>query len=575
MLRYSLHGQGAQTEFSIDEYTGEISANEKLDREKRSAWRFLVLATDEDGEGLTGFADVIIQVTDVNDNSPLFLCISEGCFMGQIPEDAPADSSIMEMSAIDLDDPRAGKNAVITYSIIQNVQNEINLDLFSINPVTGTIYTVLGSLDREKEGKYLVVVEAKDGGDLTGTGTATILVTDINDHAPAFTQKVYTAFVSEDASLNAEVIELPAVDSDEGLNSMLTFSIVGGDDDHKFFIESDRAEKHGIIRLRKQVDFEKPHERVFNLTVKAEDLDFFSIAYCVIYVEDSNDHSPMFYPQFYEVAGLAEDVPIGTKIVQVIAVDLDSGLNGRFSYHLLIKSDPKGQFSVVNDGWVIVAGLLDYEAVAQYQLVVIAKDMGEPTLSSSATVLVALQDVNDNGPEFDAPYSPVVWENTPSPQVVQMNETSTLLYAKDRDSSSNGAPFSFHLLSDFGSVTYFNLQDFSNGSAMLTALHTFDREAHKAFYLPILIVDSGNPPMSSTNTLTVNIGDRNDHPHAAGSMECLVFSFNGKKTGDDACLFELTGPPCVTEAPVQPRAGIHGGEFKLAQNLPHFYSPFF
>ncbi|XP_054841872.1 neural-cadherin-like [Eublepharis macularius] len=526
-LHYSLHGQGAQSEFSIDEYTGEIIANEKLDREKRSVWRFLVLATDEDGEGLTGFADVIIEVTDVNDNPPLFLCISDGCFMGKIPEDSPADSSVMEMSAIDLDDPRAGENAVLTYSIIQNVQNNINLNLFSISPVTGTIYTVLGSLDREKQGEYLVVVEAKDGGGLTGTGTATILVTDINDHAPAFTQKIYTAFISEDASLNAEVIKLSAIDRDEGENSMVTFSILDGDDDHKFFIESDKADKCGIIRLRKQVDFEKPHERVFNLTVKAEDLDFFSIAHCVIYVEDFNDHPPMFYPQFYEVAGLAEDVPLGTKVVQVIALDLDSGLNGRFSYHLLNKSNPNGQFSVANDGWVLVARHLDYEAVVQYQLVVIATDMGQPAMSGSATVLVALQDVNDNGPEFEAPYSPVVWENTPSPQIVAMNETSTLLYAKDRDSPSNGAPFSFHLLSDFGSVTYFNLQDFNNGSAVLTALRTFDREVNKMFYLPILIADSGNPPMSSTNTLTVNIGDRNDHPHAAGSMECLVFSFNG------------------------------------------------
>nr|XP_060628736.1 neural-cadherin-like [Anolis sagrei ordinatus] len=526
-FRYSLHGQGAQSEFSINELTGKITANEKLDREKRSTWRFLVLATDEDGEGLTGFADVIIEVMDVNDNAPLFLCASDGCFMGQIPEDSPADSTVMEMLAIDLDDPAAGKNAVLTYSIIQNVKNEINLNLFSINPITGTIYTVLSTLDREKKDKYLVVVEAKDGGGLTGTGTATILVTDINDHAPAFPQKIYTAFVSEGASVNTLVAEVSATDEDEGENAMVTFSILDGDDDHKFYIETDKANKLGVIRLRKEIDFEKPHERVFNLTVKAEDLDFFSIAHCVIYVEDYNDHAPLFYPQFYEVAGLAEDVSLGTKVVQVIAIDLDSGLNGRFSYRLLNKSDPSGRFSVSNDGWVIVAGELDYETVAQYQLVVIATDMGQPSLSSSATVLVALQDVNDNGPEFDALYNPVVWENTPSPQVVQMNDTSTLLYAKDRDSPANGAPFSFHLLSDFGSVTYFNLQDFNNGSAMLTALHTFDREVHKVFHLRILIADSGNPPMSSTNTLTVNIGDRNDHPHAAGNMECLIYSYNG------------------------------------------------
>ncbi|NXG51462.1 CADN protein, partial [Psilopogon haemacephalus] len=526
-INYSLHGQGASSEFSIDENTGEISANKRLDREKRSTWRFLVLATDESGEGLTGFADVIIEVGDVNDNTPLFLCVLDGCFMGHIPEDSPADTPVMDMTAVDLDDPKAGRNAVLTYSIIQNVQNEINLNLFSIDSVSGTICTVLGALDREKEDKYLVVVEARDGGGLTGTGTATILVTDVNDHAPVFLQRIYTAFVSEDASINTEVAVVSAVDRDEGENAMVTFSILDGDNDHKFSIETDEVNNCGFIRLRKQVDFEKPHERVFNLTVKAEDMDFFSIAHCVIYVEDSNDHAPIFYPQYYEVAALGEDAPAGTKVVQVSAVDLDSGLNGRFSFHLLNKSDPGGQFSVASDGWVMVAELLDYEVVTQYQLIVVATDMGQPSLTGSATVLVTLQDVNDNGPEFEAHYNPVVWENTASPQAVQMNETSMLLYAKDRDTAANGAPFSFRLLSHFDSLTNFHLQDFHNGSALLTALRTFDREVHKVFYLPILITDSGIPPMSSTNTLTVNIGDQNDHPHSAGYMECLIYSYDG------------------------------------------------
>ncbi|XP_046766540.1 cHz-cadherin isoform X3 [Gallus gallus] len=526
-LSYSLHGQGAGSEFSINENTGEISANRRLDREKRSTWRFLVLATDESGEGLTGFADVVIEVRDTNDNAPLFLCVSDDCFMGYVPEDSPADTAVMEMTAVDLDDPKASTNAVLTYRIIQNVQNEINLNLFSINPVSGTICTVLGSLDREKVDKYLLVVEARDGGGLTGTGTATILVTDVNDHAPVFLQRIYTAFVSENASINTEVAVVSAMDRDEGENAMVTFSILDGDNDRKFSIETDKGNNCGFIRLRKQIDFEKPHERVFNLTLKAEDMDFFSIAHCVIYVEDANDHAPVFYPQFYEVASLAEDVPVGTKVVQVSAVDLDSGLNGRFSFHLLNKSDPGGQFSVASDGWVIVAGVLDHETVTQYQLIVIATDMGQPPLACSATVLVTLQDVNDNGPEFEAHYNPVVWENTASPQSVQMNETSTLLYAKDRDTAANGAPFSFHLLSNFDSLGNFHLQDFHNGSALLTALHTFDREVHKVFHLPILITDSGIPPMSSTNTLTVNIGDQNDHPHSAGYMECLIYSYDG------------------------------------------------
>lgn len=46
---------------------------------------------------------------------------------------------------------------------------------------------MLESLDQENdEGKYLVVIEARSGGSVTGTGTASVLVTDINNHASVF-----------------------------------------------------------------------------------------------------------------------------------------------------------------------------------------------------------------------------------------------------------------------------------------------------------------------------------------------------------------------------------------------------
>ncbi|MEE6463486.1 hypothetical protein FKM82_005932 [Ascaphus truei] len=481
-LRYSLHGQGANSEFIIDQFNGKIYVQRKLDREQRATWRFLVLATDENGEGLTGFADVIVEVKDVNDNSPMFLCTIDGCFTGYIPENSPADTTVMEITALDLDDPKSGRNTVLTYRIVQNVQNEINLNLFAIHPSTGSIYTVLGSLDREKEDKYLIVVEAKDGGGLTGTVTATILVSDVNDHAPVFTQKAYTAFVPENYGINSEVAILYAWDRDEGENAMMTFSIVGGDDDRKFFIETDKIHKRGIIRLRKKMDYEKPHERTFNLTIKVEDMDFFNIAYCVIHVEDSNDHTPIFNPPFYEAAPLAEDVPIGTTVAQMSAMDIDSGLNGKFSYYILNSSDFGSQFSIVSDGWVVIVGQLDRERSAQHRLVILAIDKGEPALTGSATILLNVEDINDNAPEFEAQYNPMIWENTDCPHVVQMNRTSTLLHAKDNDTAVNGAPFSFYLLSDSFRASDFNLQDFHNGSAVITALRSFNREEHKVSF---------------------------------------------------------------------------------------------
>nr|XP_020510259.1 LOW QUALITY PROTEIN: neural-cadherin-like [Labrus bergylta] len=529
-LRYSLHGQGAGGEFTIDERTGRIYSQRRLDREERAAWRFLVLATDEGGAGLTGFADVLLEVKDVNDNAPFFPCPAleiDGCFVGQVPENSPADTSVMEMRAMDLDDPNEGKNAMLTYSIIRNVRNEINLNLFSINASTGTIYTVLRSLDREAEERYLVVVEARDGGGLAGTGTATILISDVNDHPPVFTQRLYSAQVTEDMEVNSEVLVVSATDGDEGENAVVTFSIVGGDEDRKFFVETDKANRRGVVKLKKRVDFEKPQERTFNLTLKAEDADFFGLAHCLVQVEDANDHAPVFLPQFYESPAMSEDVPVGTIVAQVTASDLDSGQNGRFSYSVAKESDPYGQFLVDQSGWVVVADALDREKISQHRIVVLASDSGSPSLTGSAIVMVTVLDINDNGPEFEAPYRPVVWENMAAPQAVQMNDTSTLLHATDRDTSANGGPFSIRLLMLTSDATNFNLTDFRNGSAAVTALRTFDRERQKEYLLPILMIDSGSPPMSSTSTLTVVIGDRNDHPHSPGHTGFVVYSYEG------------------------------------------------
>lgn len=537
----------------MDERSGSIYAHRRLDREERPAWRFLVLATDEGGAGLTGFADVLLEVRDVNDNAPFFPCPAlqaEGCFVGRVAENSPADTSVMEMRATDLDDPNVGANAILTYSIIQNVRNEINLNLFSINGATGTIYTVLRSLDREEADRHLVVVEARDGEGLAGTGTATIIVLDVNDHPPVFTQRLYSAQVSpeglratssadgssgvqvtEDLEVGSQVLLVSATDQDEGENAAVTFSIVGGDDDRKFFVETDRVNGRGVIRLQKKVDFEKPQERVFNLTVKAEDADFFSLSSCLVQVEDANDHAPVFSPQFYEAAALSEDAAVGTIVTQVTASDADSGQNGRFSYSVSRESDPLGQFLVDQSGWLLLADSLDREKTWQHRILLLATDAGTPALTGTAVVIVTVLDVNDNGPEFEAAYRPMIWENAAAPQTVRMNDTSLLLHARDRDTAANGAPFSMRLLALTPDAASFNLTDYGNGSAALTALRTFDREWQKQYRLAVLMIDSGSPPASSTSTLTVVIGDRNDHPHSAGLSRFIVYGCEGGSAG--------------------------------------------
>lgn len=109
-----------------------------------------------------------------------------------------------------------------------------------------------------------------------------------------------------------------------------------------------------------------------------------------------------------------------------------------------------------------------------------------------------------------------------------MNQTSTLLRAMDRDAPENGPPFHFSVPPEYRYSNDFYLQDNLNGTATITALRTFDRERQKEFFIPVIMSDSGHPAKTVTSTLTVTIGDHNDHGHVAGEKTIFINSHRGK-----------------------------------------------
>lgn len=532
-IRYYIHGQGAESHFMINDITGEMYAQRTVDREERAVWRFVVMATDEEGEGLTGFTDVIINVWDINDNAPAFTCAPDNCH-SSVAENSPPGTFVVEMTAVDRDDAAVGQNAILTYRISENVQSANNSDLFTIDSSTGTISVAAEGLDREFADSHRLVVEARDGGGMTGTATATIVVTDINDHVPKFKEDRCGSRVPESTNEDAPILELSAVDPDAGMYGQLAFSVMAGDAEQRFYMVSHRLEQTGTLRLKKKLDFEKAGEQRFNLTIKVEDSDFSSVIHCQVLVEDENDNTPMFTPSSHLLSPLPEDVTVGTSIIQVAATDSDSGLNGDILYSILPQSDPYGHFTVSRAGLVTVARPLDRETVAGYELVVMATDRGTPALTGSVTVHLPLLDMNDNGPELETAYTPVLWENSPAPQVVWLNRSSTLLHVVDRDSPEHGPPF-FLSLPSLYSID-FHLQDYGNGSATLTALRRFDRERQSEFHLPVIMIDSGDPPMTATNTLTITIGDQNDNAHQAGEKDVYVHSRKGELLAFPHCI---------------------------------------
>ena len=62
---------------------------------------------------------------------------------------------------------------------------------------------------------------------------------------------------------------------------------------------------------------------------------------------------------------------------------------------------------------------------------------------------------------------------------------------------------------------------------MVTSLVTFDREEQREHLLPVVMRDSGSPPQRGTSTLTIVIGDRNDHEHFPAHKQVRVFNYRG------------------------------------------------
>lgn len=163
-----------------------------------------MFAQDEGGTGLVGYADVQVNLKDINDNAPvfpqvcealgiylqncwfiilnrLFYCKDGSCkmficinflqmvYFGNVTENGTQGMVVMTMTAEDYDDPNEGTNAKLTYSIEKNVIDENTaMPIFEIEPDTGVIKTAVCCLDREKTPDYSIQVVAVDGGGLKG-----------------------------------------------------------------------------------------------------------------------------------------------------------------------------------------------------------------------------------------------------------------------------------------------------------------------------------------------------------------------------------------------------------------------
>ncbi|KAF4118311.1 hypothetical protein G5714_000362 [Onychostoma macrolepis] len=469
--------------FSINQDTGVLSTNVKLDFEEKSSYTVRVSITDGTNRDE---ASVLVEVLDINDNSPEFETHPATV---SVPEDHTVGDDVASVTAKDAD---SGFNGEVRYTLLRGAGR------FNVNQETGVI-TLADPLDRETQEVYSLVITAQDQGRPSQSNTTVleISVTDINDNAPIFSKQQYETTVSEHAEVGTNVIEIMATDKDDGENAIVIYHIVKQEPSSTppvFTID----EESGFISLAAKLDYGKAKK--YTLEVEGRDGGtpvLTGSASVTVWVEDVNDKAPVFSKDQYDVF-VYENLAGGTVVVSLEVTDEDEG--GFSKGHFIMDSDT---FIISNQGVISVRSdaTLDRETKDEYIIEVIAVDQPVDGLSSTAQVNITVLDVNDNNPQF-----------LPLPDRIEIQEgvytpsspgEVCVISATDSDIGENGRVTII-------TSSYSNIFSFKDDGTLL-AIEELDRETQDVYDVVIVAVDHGIPQGNNITTVRISITDVNDN----------------------------------------------------------------
>ncbi|XP_067107376.1 cadherin-7-like isoform X2 [Osmerus mordax] len=399
----------------------------------------------------------------------------------------------------------------------------------------GIIRTALPNMDRETRDQYVLVIQAKDMvgqmGGLSGTTSVTVTLTDVNDNPPRFSHKSYQYTVQESLPVASVVAKIKAVDADIGSNAEMDYKITDGDGPGLFNITTDEDTQEGVILLLRPLDFETKSS--FSLRVEATNRHintnfltagpFSDTATVKVIVEDVNE-PPLFSSPLSKMV-VSEDARVGTSIGRVSAHDPDNS-NSAIRYSIDRNTDLERFFNVdALSGVISTAKLLDREVNSVHNITIFAMESQDPTQIGKGVAVITVLDINDNAPVFAIEYQTILCENAIPGQVIQT------ISAVDSDEPPSGHRFYFSLAAAVAGNPNFTLRDNKDNTAsIVTKRAGFRRREQSMYRLPVLIMDSGSPALSSTNTLSVSVCDC-DSDGEALSCGAVAYTATGLSTG--------------------------------------------
>ncbi|XP_042646303.1 protocadherin beta-15-like [Tyto alba] len=497
--RARLASEDGRQHFRFERGTGRLVVAERLDREELCGQAGtctlpveLLLADP------LQFVRVEVAVEDVNDHSPVFP--EEQVTLRILETSNPGSRFPLEL-AQDLD---IGSNSIQAYSIAP--ENEY----FSISfgsRIKGKKFVELvleKPLDREEQAEMSFSVIAVDGGSPPRSGTTQIhiVILDVNDNAPIFTQELYVGQVLENAPEGSVVVSVVATDRDAGPNGDITyeFSQAVGQSNSAFGIDP----VSGEIKLTTPLDYEaaESHE----LSVRARDGGGLS-AICKVLVEvvDVNDNAPELVVSSFS-SSLPENALPGTVVALFAVRDRDAGANGQISCALEDQLSFSLRPAYKNYYELVTVSELDREETARYVLPVTAADAGSPPLTTTQTFTVAISDVNDNAPVFS---------ETSYTMYVRENNVPTVLVgavsAWDADVGPNAKVTYSVAPAQPAEQPPCSCLSINSENGHVFVLRPLDYEQVRRVEVWVMASDAGTPPLSANVTVRLVVVDENDN----------------------------------------------------------------
>uniref|UniRef100_A0A3B3ZJE1 Protocadherin-20 n=2 Tax=Periophthalmus magnuspinnatus TaxID=409849 RepID=A0A3B3ZJE1_9GOBI len=473
------------------ELTPFLIVTETLDRETQAEYVTDIIAEDGGAPPLLGAATLKIQISDVNDNCPKF---TETHLNITVHGNTSKGAPIARLHAYD---PDLGANAQISYAYSERVPRETR-SLFHLDSNTGII-KLAGKIESGTAPHYKLTVLANGPGCIPAVTTVTLNIIKMLTGPPAIIPR-YIALEKDGVVYLKE--------SEPALSPIAFYTVknVGSNQKVDCHLEGSgpfRLSPYQLIKneylleTTEALDYETAQE--FDLIIVANNSQGLVIkAFLKIQVLDENDNAPVFQQSIVELT-IEENNPPNTFLTQFQATDQDSDSRGEVIY--LLGGDAPGIFELDRvTGVLIVTTSLDREEKETYRFIVRALDQGTPRKESIATVVLTVQDCNDNSPRFiNKDFTFFVPENFPGYGEIGV------LSVRDADAGENG----WVALSILNGTDIFMID---TGRGILRAKTSLDREQQGTYQLWVEAVDGGEPPLSSVTMVTVLLLDVNDNP---------------------------------------------------------------